>query len=445
MGKKGSASIVLLLFAVFLATVVQLNWISLGAEREVPVVVELDNGMTVIVRENHAAPIVALDAWVGTGAIHEDDENNGVSHFFEHMLFKGTEKRGVGEFSREVASWGGRYNAATSQDFTHYYVVVSSRFFDEALDALSDILMNPAFDPEEIEKERLVILEEKRRSLDNPPQALFRILYELSFPGHPYHRTVLGTLESISRLKREDFLAYHRTFYAPNDIAFVVVGDVEADEVASQVGKAFQGFAPRRIPQERYPIETGLSGVRRKVVERDVKLAYLGIAFRTPGIQSEDVYALDVAAALLGKGRSSRLYRRIREEEQLVTSIEGFHIAQRDAGLLILRATLRAENLRRAEEEILTEIAKLREEEVPPEELEKAKTQLVTEYAFDTETNAHQASLLGYYQVVAGDYRGGLAYPDEIGKVTAADVRRVASIYFTEDLSIAVIKPRGDP
>ncbi len=447
MNRKILAILGLVLLAIALAAAWQLQLLPFAREGEILRIAQLDNGMTVIVKESHAAPIIALDVWVATGSINEGDENNGISHFFEHMLFKGTKKRGVGEFDREIEALGGRSNAATAQDFTHYFVVVSSKFFDEALDALSDVIMNSVFDAAEIEKERLVVLEEKRRSLDNPMTLVYQNLYALSFPEHPYRRTVLGTTESISGLKREDFLVYHRDYYVPNNIAFVVVGDVDADEVIAKAENAFKDFAPREISQLGYPVEVakGKAGVRRSVAEKDVEQAYMGIAFNAPDVRSKDLYALDVMATLLGDGRSSRLYRRIREEKQLVTSIEAFYIAQRDAGLVVILATLDPENLQRAEEEILAEVVKLSEEEVAPEELDKTKTKLITEYAFDTETDLDQSTLLGYYQVVAGDYNVGLVYPDEIKKVKAGDVKRVASPYLTDEYSIAIVKPRRQP
>ncbi|MEE9594951.1 MAG: pitrilysin family protein [Candidatus Hydrothermarchaeales archaeon] len=443
MNRKVLAAIGIILIGIALVGAWQLQIFPTAKETGTTRVAKLENGMTVIVRENHAASIVALDVWVNTGAINENEENNGVSHFFEHMLFKGTEKRGVGEFDREIESLGGRNNAGTAFDFTHYYVVVSSKFFDETLDALSDVIMNSVFDADEIEKERLVVLEEKRRSLDNPMTVVFQALYELSFPGHPYHKTVLGTMESISSLEREQFRTYHREYYVPNNIVFVVAGDVDSDLVIAKAEEAFRDFKPRELTLPEFSLEAPEPGVRRRVIEKDVEQAYMGISFLAPSIKSEDVYALDVMSTVLGKGRSSRLYQRIREEEQLVTSIDGFYISQRDGGQVIILATLKSEDIQRAEEEILEEVARLREANVPTEELDKAKTQLITEYAYDTETNLDQTILLGYYQVVAGDYNLALIYPDEVEKIKAEDVRRVASTYLTDEYSIVIVKPRG--
>jgi len=222
---------------------------------------------------------------------------------------------------------------------------------------------------------------------------------------------------------------------------FVVAGDVDIDEVLEKAEQAFGGSNYQELTLPEFKVEEGLSGVRRREVEKDVGQAYMGISFLAPNIKSEDVNALDVMSTILGEGRSSRLYQSIREEDQLVTSIDGFYIAQRDGGQIIILATLNADDLDQAEKAILVELAKLRDEGITQEELEKAKTQLITEYAYDTETNLDQAMLLGYYQVAAGNYRLALTYPDEIEKITAEDVKRVASRYLTDDYSIVIVRP----
>lgn len=406
--------------------------------------VTLENGMTLIVKENHAAPLVAIDAWVRAGAMNEGDENNGISHFFEHMLFKGTEKRKAGEISLEIESVGGYSNAATSKDYTHYYVVVPSEHFDLALDVLADVIMNPAFDREEIERERKVILEEKRRSMDNPRASVFNLLYEIAYLEHPYRRTVLGTMESISGIERGDFFAYHREYYAPNNMAVIVVGDVSRDEVISKARLAFKDFERRALPEQEYPKEGEQEGVRRKTIEKDVEQSYLAIAFHGPSGEHEDGYALDVLATILGSGRSSRLYQRLKEEKRLVTDVDAFFLTQKEPGLFFVFATLKEENLGIVEVEIIAEISNLVREPATEEELERAKTFLTTDYAYETETNRDQAEAMGYYETIAGDYGLALDYPKMVRKVSSRDVQRVAERYLSGgDYSIAIVKPEG--
>ncbi len=404
-----------------------------------------DNGLTLIVKEVHATPIVALDIFVGTGSLNEDDRINGISHFFEHMLFKGTEKRGVGQIDLEIDSVGGYNNAATSMDFTHYYVVVASQYFDVALDVVSDAIMNSAFDPVEIEKERMVILEEKRRSLDNPYHLMYNYLFETAFLNHPYRRTVLGTMESISGIKREDFLNYHEQYYVPNNVVVVIVGDINTEEVVSEVESAFKDFKPKNISQTSYLKEKPQNKTRRKILERDFEQTYMGIAFHGPSAESRDIYTLDLIATILGEGRSSRLNLNIKEEKQLVTSINAYFLTLKEPSLFLITSTLKEENLEKAENEIIEEVLKLTKEPVPIEELEKAKKQLIIGYSYEMETNLQQARMLGYYQNIAGDYNFAINYPDGIKKVSQEDVIRVAQKYFgKENYSIVIIKPKGD-
>jgi zinc protease len=436
---RGSGVLALLAFTLAFALAFFVSPQLLEHKAEEPLVVLLDNGLTVIIKEASSAPIVAIDVWVATGSINENDVNNGISHFFEHMLFKGTEKRGVGEIDRAIDALGARNNAATGKDFTHYFIITPSESFEEVLEIQADAIMNSAFDPGEIEKERLVILEEKRRSLDNPRSLLFDALYELSYSKHPYRRPILGTMESISGITRADFLEYHKKHYTPSNMAVIIVGDVKAKEALERVKAAFKFEGPGTLPAQG-EIEAP-KGVKRRVIEKKVNQAYMGMAFHGPSIREEDNYVMDVIATLLGEGGSSRLNREIKEEKQLVNSIEAFFFSQKDDGLFFVTAAMKEENLERVEEEVLKALAKLKSDAPSEAELEKAKTQLVTQYAFNSETNIQQAQNFGYYYAVAGDYSLALKYPDNIRQVTREDVKRVAKEYFGEDYSIAIVKP----
>lgn len=435
---RGSTALVLLTFALAFGLAFYVSPQLVDHRGELLAAV-LDNGLMVIIKENGASPIVAVDVWVAAGSINEREENNGISHFFEHMLFKGTEKRGVGEIDRAVDALGARNNAATGKDFTHYYIIAPSDSFEEALAIQADAIMNSAFDPGEIEKERLVILEEKRRSLDNPRSLLFDALYELSYTEHPYNRPILGTMESITRIARNDFLEYHKDYYAPGNMAVVIVGDVEPREALEKV-KALFGFDGPVTPQAAHEIAAP-GGINRRVIQKNVNQAYVGVAFHGPSIAEEDSYVMDVIAAILGEGRSSRLHRELKEEKQLVNSVEAFFYSQRDDGLFFVTAAMREENLDTVEEEVVEALRKLKTRPPSEAELEKAKTQLTTQYSFNTETNIQQAQNLGYYYAVAGDYSLALSYPDKIRKVTREDVTRAAEKYFNADYSIASVVP----
>lgn len=210
---------------------------------------ELENGLRVVVREDHFAPVAAVQIWVGAGGADEFNAEAGVAHVHEHMLFKGTKTRGVGEIASQVESAGGQINAWTSWDHTVYHVVMASRYADEALEILADAVRHSTFDEAELAKELGVVMEEYKRSKDSPTSRLFHRLLETAFDEHPYKRPVIGTKESIEGLNREKILSFYHRFYAPNNMTVVVVGDVEAGEVIEKVKELFADVSERGIPR----------------------------------------------------------------------------------------------------------------------------------------------------------------------------------------------------
>jgi zinc protease len=391
----------------------------------------LPNGLKVIVKENHASPIVAIDVWVNTGAINESDENSGISHFFEHMLFKGTAKRAVGQIDREIDSLGGRNNAATSWDFTHYYIIIGSRFFDRALEIQADAIMNSAFDPAEIEKERQVIFEEISQRADRPATFAYDQMRQLAYQYHTYKRPVLGIPEVLNTFTRETFLDYYHKYYVPNNITVVIVGDIDAKKAVESVERAFAGFMPRELPSAFYQFEPPQFERREKAIEKDVEQAYLSMGWRAPTIaEMEDSVVFDVMTSILSDGRSSRFYRRIKEEKQLVSSIGAFYLTQKGPSLFVVSAQFERENISKVKAEVLRELVDIMLNPVSDEELRKAKTQIKTQVAFSRETNISQATSLGYNETIAGDYRYSLTYADDVERVAVEDIMQVARKYF---------------
>ncbi|RLG70971.1 MAG: hypothetical protein DRO11_05315 [Methanobacteriota archaeon] len=440
-----------LLVLSILVLVITIIFVVLAPQMEIPsrgfkgvLYEKLGNGAQVLIKEDHSVPIVTVDIWVATGSANEDDKNNGVSHFLEHMLFKGTEKRGVGQISLEIDSIGGYNNAATSKDYTHYYVVAPSQHLELVVDIQADVIFNSSFDPVEIEKERGVILEELSRRNDNPRSYTWDLLPTLAYKQHPYKRTILGSEETIKNLGREDFLAYYRTWYVPNNLWVVIVGDVDAEETLSLVKQKF-GFAKNRpLPEVRREREPPQTEIRRHVEHRDLEQAYMRIGWHVAGRLEapEEDYVLDVIMAILGEGRSSRLYRILREEERLVSLVDVSYGTSRDPALLTIYAELPPENVEKAEKAIVREVTRLAKEPVDSSELAKVKNMLRSDHYYSIETCRGLASRMGFYSVVAGDYRVALNYPEEIEKVTAEDVMRVAKKYFGENnYTIVVLLP----
>lgn len=405
---------------------------------------KLGNGLQVLIKEDHSAPIVAVDIWVGTGSANEDDRNNGVSHFLEHMLFKGTEKRRVGQISLEIDSIGGYNNAATSKDYTHYYVVAPSQHLELVLDIQADVIFNSSFDPVEIERERGVILEELSRRNDNPRSYTWDLLPTLAYRKHPYRRTILGPEATIKNLSREDFLAYYKAWYVPNNLWVVIVGDVNPEKTLELVKQKFGAAKNKPLPEVRHEREPLQREIRRHVEYRDVEQAYMRIGWHVAGRleNPEEDYVLDVIMAILGEGRSSRLYRILREDERLVSLVSVSYDTSKDPALLTVYAELPPENVEEAEKAIVREVTRLAKEPVDSSELEKVKNLLRADHYYSIETCRGLASKIGFYSVVAGDYRVALNYPEEIEKVTKEDVMRVAKKYFGENnYTIVVLLP----
>ena len=405
-----------------------LNWIASAQEVSKTL---LPNGLTVLIKENHASPIVAIDIWVNAGTINETEENNGISHFFEHMLFKGTTSRAVGQIDREIDAMGGRNNAATSWDFTHYYVTIGSRFFEKALEIQADAIMNSSFDPAEIEKELSVIYEEMIQRSDRPSTYAYDQMRELVYHVHPYKRDVLGTKEGISKFTRDTFLDYHQKYYVPNNITVVIVGDVDSKNAVERVAESFTGFVPGQLPSATYRQEPLRTERNETIIEKEVEQTYLVMGWPAPSINEiDDSIVFDVMVAILSDGRSSRFYRKIKEEKQLASSIGAFYLTQKGPSLFVVSSQLKEENIEKVKAEIVKELLNMMFSPVEDEELLKVKTLIKTQVAFSRETNINQASSLGYNEIIAGDYRYSLTYPDEIEKVTVEDIMRVARKYF---------------
>jgi zinc protease len=403
----------------------------------------LENGLTLVV---HYVPnrVVTIDAWVATGSAHETPELNGVSHFLEHMLFKGTERYAPGELDKAIMNVGGVWNAGTSKDFTHYYVTVAFPFFDTALDAISDMLFGAVIDPAEFAREKQVILEEYRRKQDNPVGVLYDELYEATYEEGPYEKTVLGSFESISGLERDTMFEYYRSRYSPPNIGVFVVGHVDAAEVLPKLRAKFDQLQPA-------PARTnGTKPTRYRTghvstIRKDVNETYFALSFPAPGItELDDLHPLDVASAILSDGRSSRLYRRVKDELRLVSTISAGFPTHRSPGLFYAFATGEREQMDAAIAEIRSVLRRLADEPPLAKELEKAKTIINTHFHFSTETNTGQSGTMGYYYTLTGSMDFYENYLDRINAVTSEQVRDVARKYLLAEPNLVVVEPGRD-
>jgi zinc protease len=402
----------------------------------------MENGLKVILEENRNTPVVALQVWVKTGSADEKDEEAGMCHFIEHMIFKGTEKRKVGEMAKEIESLGGSINAYTSYDQTVYHITIASRYADIALDILADAVQNSVFDPAEIEKEREVILEEIRMGEDDPSRRLFRQTMATAFQRHPYGRPIIGFEKTIRATTQDQMLSYFRRWYTPNRIFFVATGDFDLQEMERKARALFQDF---RRPSESLPErlkEPEQKEIRSNITSGSFKETYLQMAVPIPSVTHEDTPGLDVVEQILGGGETSRLVQKVKLEKGLVHSISASSYAPKDPGLFIIGATLSAENLEKAVEEILIEMNKLVQEGVTAEELYRIKVNVESSLIYDRQTVQGQARKIGYYEAITGDIQFEKEYMKRISLLQSEDIKRISEKYFKPSRwSISLLVP----
>jgi len=402
----------------------------------------MENGIKVILEENRAAPVVALQVWVKAGSADEKDDEAGMCHFVEHMLFKGTEKRKVREMARVIESLGGTMNAYTSYDNTVYHVTIASRYVATGLDILSDLVQHPTFDPVELEREREVILEEIRRGEDTPSRRLFNQTTATLYQHHPYRKPVTGYEKTVRAITRDQMLSFFKKWYVPSRMVIIVTGDFDPDMMGEEVKRAFAGMKPcaETFPQREQEPEQ--AGVRFVVSQGHLKETYLQIGFPISSAKGQDVAALDALSSILGRGEASRLVQEVKLEKGLVNSISAFSYTPKDPGLFIVGATLPAENVEKAVEAILEGVKRLTVEGVTPEELHRVKVNIESDLVYGRQTVQGMAGKIGFYEVIAGDVQFEKEYMRRVAQLQSEDIQEVLRKYFQpERLTISILAP----
>jgi zinc protease len=408
-----------------------------------PVIRTLRNGLTVVLQEDHSAPVVAIQYWVKAGSRAEMDREAGITHLIEHMIFKGTPSRGVGEVAREIESAGGEINAYTSFDYTVYHVTIASRFAQTGLEVLTDAVRNSLFDAEELKREKKVVLEELKMREDRPAGKLNKALFAAAYRVHPYRRPIIGYRDTVANLSRADLLAYVKRLYVPQNMVLVLTGDFDRSAMFARV-EALLGDWPSRAPDlPELSAEPPQGGLRTVVLREPASEVHLKLAFHIPDAYHADTPALDVLAWILGMGDSSRLERKIRDRS-LVHTISAYSYTPEDPGLFWIQATLDPEKLNEALARILGETFLIGQAGVSAAELAKARLNIEADFLLGKETMQERAHTLGYFQTVFGDVNQEEAYLEAVRGVTIDDVKRVAQKYLTpRDLTAAVLMP-GD-
>ncbi len=403
----------------------------------------LTNGLTGVVKESHRAPVVAVQVWVKAGSAYETEEQAGITHLIEHMIFKGTDKRKPGELAATVEALGGTINAYTSYDYTVYHCVVPSRHLTTALDILEDAVFHSKFDPEELEREKKVVLEEMKMRLDNPHTRLFENLMRISYQVYPYRRPIIGYEETVSSFTRQDILAYMAKHYRPCNMAVIVTGDVNAKDALAKIEQFFGKEDKKECLKQSFPEEPPQKGPRIIKTSMDCNEGYLALSFSgLPSFTGQDVPALDLLSSLLSDGESSLLVSRLKNQLQLVHSIDASAFTPAGPGLFEITADIDPHNLQKVLVSLFRELDKLKKQEVSPKDLTKAKTQLVTDFLYSQETMEGEARKLGIFQILAGDAAKEMEYLKKVKEVTPKDIMDVAQRYLNPlKINVSIVFP----
>ncbi len=424
------------------------NTISSSAIPSIPpgvTLTTLENGLTIIVREDHNAPVVSAQAWCGAGSIHEGRWlGAGLSHVLEHMLFKGTTTRPGSRIDQEVQEAGGYMNAYTSFDRTVYHIDVPNTGAVKAIDILCDIMQNASLPPEDLAKELDVIRREMDMGQDDPGRRASRRLFEVAYTKSPYRFTIIGYLDIFNELKPENIRDYYTEKYAPNNVFYVVAGDVKNADVVAQIKAAYSKTKSRAMPPVIVPLEPKQTGERTIIEEAVIELGHVHFAWHIPELRHADIPVLDVLAVLLGSGRSSRLFQQVREQQGVVHHVDAWTYSPGLPGLFGVSAVIDGDKFESARDAILAEIEKVKLNSVSADELKKAVKQFISATLSARKTMEGQAQNLGGNWLAANDLNFSERYLAAVKNVTTDDVQRVANTYLSpENRTLYALLPEG--
>jgi len=406
----------------------------------------LSNGLQVLVAPSNAAALVTMDVWVGAGTRRETAENNGVAHFMEHLIFKGTPTRKPGDIDAAIEDLGGTLNAATSYDWAHFYGTVASADAPAALAVLGDALMNSEMRQADMDAEKPVILSEMAREAGSATTRVNRAFNALCFPTHPYGRPLLGTASNISNMPRKTVVDFYHTYYAPGNATLILAGRITPEEGLAFAKKTFGAWPARAVPDDKTLPEPPQTNIRIRNLNAPVRRGFLQIGFRAPSVRDKpDVWVMDVLMTLLGQGGNNRLEQDLERKKKLVTAINTSYLTQRDPGTMSVTAEFDPGDYDTVSKAILAEMGSLRDTPVSPEELNAAKHTLLASYLFDTQTNSGRADALGFYSRI-DSYKYDTEYVGNFEAVTPALVQSVARKYLTPDAyTLVTLLPVPDP
>lgn len=404
----------------------------------------LANGMTVLISENHEAPVAAFQVWVRAGSAFEGPGEYGITHLIEHMIFKGTPSLPAGQMARRIEALGGEVNAYTTLDHTNYYLAASSQRAGQALALLADAVVNASFDPAELAAEKEVVIEEIRMGLDDPHRRRSQALMALAFGDHPYGRPVIGTEESVRAITRAHIQAFRQRWYRAPNMVLVAVGDFDPAVILAQAEKAFASLSPDPAPEFHAPPAAQGPGPQIKVLREKVRQAAISLAWRVPGLPSPEVLPLDVAAFLAGEGKTSRLYAELKERRGLLDAVDAANYTPEGLGLFEVEAQMAPDKVAQTWEALLEESMSLLSRPASGAELKRSRVGLEAEFVRGRMTMAGQARMLGYFEMFRGGFEKAQDFMRQYKAVDAAQILEAARRHLRpENLSLVAQIPEG--
>ncbi len=401
----------------------------------------LKNGLTVVGHRMPSLSSVAIGIWIGAGSRYETKKNNGISHFLEHLLFKGTQKRSCQQLTQAIEGIGGSFNGFTSEEATCYLVKVMSKHLNIGMDILSDMVKNPLLKKEDIEKERNVIAQEIKMYEDLPSHYVHEIFDELLWPNHPLGRNIAGTLESLASIQRKGIFDYWKEYYQAKNMVLTIVGNYQENEVRKlaerHLGKIGKGKRQQFLSAKEKEKSPGVKLVFKKTEQVHLCLGGRGFAQNHP-----DRYGLSILATILGGNMSSRLFREVREKRSLAYEIRAESMQYHDTGAFVISAGTAPTKAKESVAVILGELKKIKEKKVKENELKRTKEFLLGQLLLGLEDSSSYMLWLGSQQMTEGKIKTLKEIKSKINKVSREDVRRIAQTLFQKDnLNFALIGP----
>lgn len=411
---------------------------------------KLANGMKVIVKEDHRAPVVVSQVWYRAGSMDEFNGTTGVAHVLEHMMFKGTKAVPAGEFSKQIAVAGGRENAFTGHDYTAYFQQLQKTKLELSMKLEADRMRNLVITPREFAKEIKVVMEERRLRTEDKPQALVHeTLMAAAYQAHPYQHPIVGWMSDLENMTANDARDWYRRWYAPNNAALVVVGDVKPQEVLKLAERYFGKIRPVALPQRKPQAEPDQRGIKRVAVKAPAKLPYLAMGYHAPTLRDPgndgDPYALEVLAGVLDGHASARLNQSLVREQQIAVSAgAGYDLISRGPAMFILDgAPAEGKSVAELETAIREQIEKIKRDGVTEEELQRVKAQVIAAQVYQRDSMFYQAMLIGQVETVGLPLNTLETRLEKLKAVTAGQVQEVARKYLVDDrLTVAVLDPQ---